>query len=71
MGPVSRRELIARLRALGFDGPYSGGRHSFMRRGSLKVRVPNPRHGGEISVALLREILRQAGVTPEDWDSAG
>ncbi|MFZ5767220.1 MAG: type II toxin-antitoxin system HicA family toxin [Bacillota bacterium] len=71
MGPVSRRELIARLRALVFDGPYSGGRHSFMRKGSLKVRVPNPHHGGEIGASLLREILRQAGVTPEEWDSAG
>ncbi|MEW5933936.1 MAG: type II toxin-antitoxin system HicA family toxin [Bacillota bacterium] len=71
MGPVSRRELIARLRVLGFDGPYSGGRHSFMRKGSLKVRVPNPHHSGEVSVGLLREILRQAGVTPEEWDSTG
>jgi len=71
MGPVSRRELIARLRALGFDGPYSGGRHSFVRKGSLKVRVPNPHEGGEIGVGLLREILRQAGVSPQEWDSVG
>jgi hypothetical protein len=32
-GPVSRRDLIRCLRALGFDGPYKGGRHHFMVRG--------------------------------------
>jgi len=71
MGPVSRRELVARLRALGFDGPYSGGRHSFMGKDSFKIRASNPHRGGEVSVGLLREILRQAGVTPEEWDSTG
>jgi hypothetical protein len=25
--PVSRNYLIKRLRELGFDGPYAGGRH--------------------------------------------
>lgn len=39
---IARRELIRKFRALGFDGP----RHQFMRRGSLKVRIPTP-HGGE------------------------
>jgi hypothetical protein len=33
--PVSHRELIERLTALGFDGPYSGGRHEFMLRQEL------------------------------------
>src|SRR3989338_1575084 len=48
---TSLRHLIRRLRELGFDGPYSGGRHLFMCKGELKVRVPNP-HAGNISAAL-------------------
>ena len=28
--PCKRREFIRRLRALGFDGPFSGTRHQFM-----------------------------------------
>ncbi|HHY93984.1 MAG TPA: type II toxin-antitoxin system HicA family toxin [Firmicutes bacterium] len=71
MGPITRRELIARLRALGFEGPFSGGRHLFMKKAQLKVRVPNPHHGGDVGVGLLREILRQAGISPDDWDTAG
>ncbi|ETN88376.1 MULTISPECIES: type II toxin-antitoxin system HicA family toxin [Thermus] len=64
--PVSRRELVARLKALGFAGPYTGGRHQFMVRGSVRLVLPNP-HRGEISVDLLKRILKQAGIEEEEW----
>ena len=69
MHPIPRRELIRRFRKLGFDGPIQGGRHDLMRRGSLKVHIPNP-HRGEISVPLQKEILRQAGITQSAWENA-
>lgn len=28
--PIKRRELISRLRELGFEGPYSGGKHQYV-----------------------------------------
>ena len=37
-----------------------------MRRGDLTVIIPNP-HEGDIGVGSLRRILRQAGVTREEW----
>ncbi|SHF22430.1 Predicted RNA binding protein YcfA, dsRBD-like fold, HicA-like mRNA interferase family [Desulfacinum infernum DSM 9756] len=67
LGPIKRRELIKALRELGFSGPYSGGRHQFMVRGDLKLFVPNP-HGGEISGALLKRILKQAGISRDEWE---
>jgi predicted RNA binding protein YcfA (HicA-like mRNA interferase family) len=63
--PVSRRELIQRLQRLGFEGPYSGGRHEFMLRG-VSVDSTQP-HRGDISVDLLRRILRRADVSHEEW----
>jgi predicted RNA binding protein YcfA (HicA-like mRNA interferase family) len=63
---TTRRELIRKFRALGWEGPVSGGRHSFMRRGSLKVHIPNE-HQSDIGRPLLGEILRQAGITIEEW----
>jgi predicted RNA binding protein YcfA (HicA-like mRNA interferase family) len=66
---VSRRNLINKFRSLGFKGPYSGGKHQFMTRGDLKVRVPNPHRSEEISESLLREILRQAQISKAEWDS--
>lgn len=68
--PISRKELIRRLRALGFTGPMSGGRHQFVAKGDLKVRIPNPHRGGNLDWSLVKEILRQAGIKPSDWDKA-
>ncbi len=64
---ISWRRFIQRLREFGFDGPYSGGRHLFMVKGELKLRIPNP-HRGDISKHLLAEILRQAGISSKEWD---
>lgn len=63
---ISWRKFIKRLKILGFDGPFSGGRHLFMIKGGLKLHIPNP-HRGDISAALLAEILRQAGIGIDEW----
>ena len=67
-GPVKRRELIAGLRRLGFDGPYSGGKHEFLVRGERTLTLPNP-HQNDIGRDLLARILRQAGVAREEWET--
>lgn len=67
LGPISRRDLIRHLRRLGFEGPYSGGKHQFMVRGELTLRVPNP-HRSDIGKELLSRILRQAGIDREEWE---
>ncbi|PJE73712.1 MAG: hypothetical protein COV02_01080 [Candidatus Terrybacteria bacterium CG10_big_fil_rev_8_21_14_0_10_41_10] len=65
---INWRKLIKKFKKLGFDGPYSGGRHLFMVKGSLKIHIPNP-HRGDISKSLLGEILRQAGISADEWNS--
>jgi predicted RNA binding protein YcfA (HicA-like mRNA interferase family) len=65
-GPIKRSDLVRALKRLGFDGPYAGGKHEFMVKDSLKLRIPNP-HQGEISRGLLAEILRQAEISRDDW----
>ncbi len=66
-GAIKRRDLIRCLRQLGFEGPYSGGKHQFMVKGDVTLRVPNP-HPGDISRELLARILRQAGISKEEWE---
>ena len=58
---------MSKFRRVGFDGPFSGGRHLFMVRGGLKVHIPNP-HRGDISRHLLSEILRQASISAKEWE---
>jgi len=69
LGPIKRKELIQFMRELGFDGPFAGGKHEFMKRGALKVWVPNPHHGEGIGRNLLRKVLRQAGVSESEWEN--
>jgi predicted RNA binding protein YcfA (HicA-like mRNA interferase family) len=66
-GPISRRDLVRFLRSAGFEGPFEGGRHAFMVKGDLTLVVPNP-HKSDISRDLLRRLLRQAGISREDWE---
>ena len=66
LDPVSRRELVRKLKGLGFEGPFPGGKHQWMRRGGLRLTIPNP-HGGAIDPGLIRRILRQADITLEEW----
>jgi hypothetical protein len=67
--PIPRRELVRQFKALGWEGPYSGGKHSFACKGSLRVRVHNP-HGSDIDWSLTKRILEQAGIRVEEWENA-
>ncbi|MBC7783014.1 MAG: type II toxin-antitoxin system HicA family toxin [Burkholderiales bacterium] len=66
-GPINRRDLIRALRRAGYSGPEPGGRHQLMRRGTQTLAIPNPHHG-DIGPGLLKEILRQAGISRAEWE---
>ncbi|HBJ84857.1 MAG TPA: hypothetical protein DDZ88_13500 [Verrucomicrobiales bacterium] len=66
--PISRRELIRRLKLLGWSGPYGGGKHMNMVNSQGRpIPIPNP-HGGDIDWSLTKRILQQAGIDPNEWD---
>jgi hypothetical protein len=70
--PLKRRDFIRRLRALGFDGPFSGTRHQFMIMGQHRQTIPT---NSEYSVAQVRLLLRQVEsilerpVSLEEWSA--
>ncbi|MDE0139238.1 MAG: type II toxin-antitoxin system HicA family toxin [bacterium] len=66
LGPVSRRNLVKRLRSFGWEGPRSRAGHSYMSKNGRKLTIPND-HGTDIRPALVAEILRQAGIARSDW----
>ena len=67
LGPIKRKDLLRYLKQLGFDGPYAGGKHQFVVRGDLSLRIPNP-HQADIGKELLVRLLRQAGITRNEWE---
>ena len=66
--PIKRAELIRRLRALGWEGPFQKGKHPFMVKAGMRLTIPNP-HTGDIDWSLTKRILQQAGISPEQWDA--
>jgi predicted RNA binding protein YcfA (HicA-like mRNA interferase family) len=66
-GPIKRKDLIS-LIPLGFDGPYAGTKHQFMRRDDITVRLPNP-HQSDIGKELLSRMLRQARIDRNEWEA--
>ena len=68
MGPIKRRDLIRYLKILGFEGPYSGGKHQFMIKDNVTLRLPNP-HKGDIGREFLIRILKQAKIDRTVWES--
>ncbi len=59
-GSIKRKDLIRALK-------QAGGKHEFMIKGILRLTLPNP-HQGEISRDLLSRILKQAGISREEWE---
>ena len=41
-----------------------------MKKGAPKVRIPNPHKNETVDGSLVKEILRQAGIGAEEWESA-
>lgn len=63
-----RAVIIKKFRKLDWTGPTSGD-HPIMTKGKRTQKVPN-KHQGDIDISLLKRILRQAGITDEEWNDA-
>ena len=68
LSPTKPRIVVKKLRRLGFEGPFGGGRHVFMRHPETRSKIPVPVHKGrDLPIGTLRAIIRQAGVSVEEW----
>lgn len=64
--PINRRDLIRKLKGLGFEGPFLGTKHQYMLKGAHKIFIPNP-HGKDIGVPIIKKIMNQIGIDPQEW----
>ena len=64
---ISGSEIVRALQRMGFEVSRQRGSHVIMRRGSSGCVVPNHR---EVKVGTLAGVLRQAGVSAEEFISA-
>ena len=41
-----------------------------MVKGDRTIHIPNP-HGSDLDWTLVKKILKQAGIDPDEWDRMG
>ena len=62
------REIIKRLRHLGFDfHRQAAGSHEIWYNPATKRYTTIPNHTGDMPEGTLRAILKQAGIDPEEF----
>ena len=70
MRPMKYHDVLARLKKLGFRFYRQGrGSHELWVRDSDGKVVPVPRKK-EIKVGTLKAIIREIGITPEEFENA-
>jgi predicted RNA binding protein YcfA (HicA-like mRNA interferase family) len=60
-------DVIRALKRAGFVIDHTTGSHFFLRHPKRPRSVPVPFHRGDIKRGLLHEIIRQAGLTTEEF----
>ena len=64
--PLRPREIVRRLEKSGFKLTRQKGSHARYVKGPHGVTVPI--HPGEVPLAVIRSILKQAGLTSKEWE---
>ncbi len=68
LNPEKPRAVVQKLQRLGYEGPFGGGKHVFMRHPNSKLKIPVPIHQGrDLPTGTLRATLRRAGISVEQW----
>lgn len=66
------RDVAGRLRRFGFEfDRHAKGSHEIWWNPVTRSRTTIPNHPGDMPEGTLRAVLRAAGITPEDFLSAG
>ena len=65
---LKAKEVVRRLELAGFFVQRITGSHYIMKNPTTGARTIVPFHGGkDISKSLISHIIKQAGLTPEDF----
>jgi predicted RNA binding protein YcfA (HicA-like mRNA interferase family) len=64
---VKPRQVVAALQRIGFVEHYQKGSHLYMWQPQLRRMTCVPQHAGDIKKGTLRAIIKQAGMTEEQF----
>jgi predicted RNA binding protein YcfA (HicA-like mRNA interferase family) len=64
---VNAREVLGALKRAGFQELHQKGSHQYLWHPSKKLLTGVPMHPGDLGRGLVRKILKQAGLSEEEF----
>ncbi len=66
---ISSKEMVAILKQLGFDEIRQTGSHKFFSRRQDNRNTVIPMHNKDLKRGLIKAILKDVGLTDEDYEA--
>ncbi|OGY25289.1 MAG: hypothetical protein A2Z11_02910 [Candidatus Woykebacteria bacterium RBG_16_43_9] len=67
LSPLKPREVISKLKKLGFVVDHISGSHYIMFEPRTKTRIPIPYHAKDLKTGTLRSIIKQTELSVEEF----
>ena len=67
LSPLKPREVISKLKKLGFTVDHVSGSHYIMFNARTKTRIPIPYHAKDLKTGTLRSIIKQTELSVEEF----
>ncbi|MEX0621485.1 MAG: type II toxin-antitoxin system HicA family toxin [Candidatus Woykebacteria bacterium] len=67
LSPQKPREVISKLKKIGFVIDHVSGSHYIMFKPRTKTRIPVPYHVKDLKTGTLRSIIKQTGLSVEEF----
>lgn len=64
---VTAKEVVSALLKVGFEARHQTGSHLSLRHPATNRRTTVPMHAGDLDRGLLKKILKQAGLTEDEF----
>ena len=66
---LTSREVVVALKKAGFEGRRQRGSHLFLWHPEREVMATVPMHAGDLPRGTLKAIIRQAGLTEDEFQA--
>jgi len=67
LSPLKSREVISKLKKIGYIVDHVSGSHYIMYGPKIRSRIPVPHHTKDIKTGTLRSIINQTGLSVEKF----
>ena len=67
LSSLKPEEMVRALQKAGLSVVRETGKHTIMHKPGLRRPVPIPRHVGDLKRGLQAKIIKEAGLTPEEF----